>query len=50
MMFSDAISDMYYSTVIREIHKGESQRIAERYLRDYMEGKIRQSPFLVLVV
>ena len=40
MMFTDAISDMYYSTVIREIHKGDAQRVAERYLRDYMEGKI----------
>jgi predicted CoA-substrate-specific enzyme activase len=40
MMFTDAISDMYYSTVIREVHKGESQRLAERYLREYMDGKI----------
>ncbi|MBI5952628.1 MAG: hypothetical protein HY865_13300 [Chloroflexi bacterium] len=40
MMFTDAISDMYYSTVIREVHRGDSQRIAEHYLQDYMEGKI----------
>jgi predicted CoA-substrate-specific enzyme activase len=40
MMFTDAISDMYYSTVIREIHKGDAQRLAERYLGNYMEGKI----------
>ena len=41
MMFTDALSDMYYSTVIREIHKGEAQRVADRYLQDFMEGKIR---------
>lgn len=41
MMFTDAISDMYYSTVIREIHKGDAQRVADRYLQDFMEGKIR---------
>jgi predicted nucleotide-binding protein (sugar kinase/HSP70/actin superfamily) len=31
---------MYYFTIIREIHKGEAQRVVERYLRDYTEGKI----------
>jgi predicted nucleotide-binding protein (sugar kinase/HSP70/actin superfamily) len=41
MMFTDALSDMYYSTVIREIHKGDAQRVADRYLQDFMEGKIR---------
>jgi predicted nucleotide-binding protein (sugar kinase/HSP70/actin superfamily) len=32
---------MYYSTVIREIHKGDAQRVVDRYLQDFMEGKIR---------
>jgi predicted CoA-substrate-specific enzyme activase len=41
MMFTDTLSDMYYSTVIREIRKGDSQRVANRYLQDFMEGKIR---------
>ena len=40
MAFTDALSDMYYSTVIREIHKGDAQRIADKYLNDYMEGRI----------
>jgi predicted CoA-substrate-specific enzyme activase len=41
MAFTDALSDMYYSTVIREIHKGETQRLVDRYLNDFMEGRIR---------
>jgi predicted nucleotide-binding protein (sugar kinase/HSP70/actin superfamily) len=41
MMFTDALSDMYYSTAIREIHKGETQRLVDRYLQDFMKGEIR---------
>jgi len=40
MAFTDALSDMYYSTVIREIHKGDAKRVVDRYLSDFMEGKI----------
>jgi predicted CoA-substrate-specific enzyme activase len=40
MAFTDALSDMYYSTVIREIHNGEAKRVADHYLNEYMEGRI----------
>lgn len=40
MAFTDALSDMYYSTIVREIHPGEAQRVADRYLSDFMEGKM----------
>jgi len=40
MAFTDALSDMYYSTVIRENIKGESQRVADKYLNEFMEGGI----------
>lgn len=40
MAFTDALSDMYYSTVVREIHKGDAKRVADQYLFAFMEGKI----------
>ncbi len=40
MAFTDALSDMYYSTVIREKKKGDAKRIADQYLFAFMEGKI----------
>lgn len=40
MAFTDAISDMFYSTVIREVNKGEAQKITDRYLNDFMAGRI----------
>jgi predicted nucleotide-binding protein (sugar kinase/HSP70/actin superfamily) len=40
MAFTDALSDMYYSTVIRETHKGDAKRVADHYLNEYMEGRI----------
>jgi len=40
MAFTDALSDMYYSTVIREKKKGEAKRVADKYLLGLMEGKI----------
>jgi predicted nucleotide-binding protein (sugar kinase/HSP70/actin superfamily) len=40
MMFNDALSDMYHSTVIREKHKGETQAVADKYLNRYMDGTI----------
>jgi predicted nucleotide-binding protein (sugar kinase/HSP70/actin superfamily) len=41
MMFTDALSDMYYSTVIRERRQGTTQRLVDRYLQDFMQGRIR---------
>ena len=40
MMFTDALSDMYYSTAIREMEKGASQGVVNRYLSPFMEGVI----------
>ena len=40
MMFCDALSEMYYSTVIREKHTGSTQALADRYLDWFMEGVI----------
>jgi predicted nucleotide-binding protein (sugar kinase/HSP70/actin superfamily) len=40
MAFTDALSDMYYSTVIREIHKGDAKQAADKYLHEFMDGKI----------
>ena len=41
MAFTDSLSDMYYSTVIREKNKGETQHVVDHYLQDFMEGRIR---------
>ena len=38
MMFHDALSNLFHSTVIREKNKGESQSVVDRYLRAYMDG------------
>jgi predicted nucleotide-binding protein (sugar kinase/HSP70/actin superfamily) len=40
MMFNDALSDMYHSTLVREAHKGETQALADKYLNWYMDGTI----------
>ena len=40
MMFNDALSDMYHSTVIREKEKGAAQAVADQYLNAFMEGTI----------
>jgi predicted nucleotide-binding protein (sugar kinase/HSP70/actin superfamily) len=40
MVFTDALSDMYYSTVTRERNKGDAKRIADRYLSAFMRGEI----------
>jgi predicted CoA-substrate-specific enzyme activase len=40
MMFMDALSDMYHSTVIREKSKGAAQEIADKYIDAYMTGRI----------
>ncbi len=40
MMFNDALSDMYHSTIIREKNKGETQAVADKYIGWYMDGTI----------
>jgi predicted nucleotide-binding protein (sugar kinase/HSP70/actin superfamily) len=40
MMFNDALSDMYHSTVIREKHKGATQAVADKYIHWFMDGTI----------
>jgi len=40
MMFTDALSEMYYATVSREKVKGTTQAIATKYLDWYMDGRI----------
>jgi predicted nucleotide-binding protein (sugar kinase/HSP70/actin superfamily) len=40
MMFTDALSDMYYSTIIRERNKGATQAVADKYLNWFMDGTI----------
>ena len=48
MAFTDALSDMYYSTVIREKKKGEAKRFADQYLHEFMDGKIPAEKKLLL--
>jgi predicted nucleotide-binding protein (sugar kinase/HSP70/actin superfamily) len=43
MMFTDALSSIYHSTVIREKNKGDAQATAECYLNDLMAGAIRMT-------
>jgi predicted nucleotide-binding protein (sugar kinase/HSP70/actin superfamily) len=40
MMFTDALSDMYYSTVQREKNKGQTQAVTDKYLRRFMDGSM----------
>ena len=40
MAFTDALSDMYYSTVVREKNKGDAKRVADRYISAFMDGRI----------
>ncbi|MDH5507364.1 MAG: acyl-CoA dehydratase activase-related protein, partial [Anaerolineae bacterium] len=40
MMFTDALADMYYSTAIREQHKGAAQAVVDRYLEPFMQAAI----------
>ncbi len=38
MMFMDALSDMYHSTIIKEKQKGATQECVDRYLRAFMNS------------
>ncbi len=40
MMFNDALSEMYHTTIVREKNKGDTQAIADKYLNWYMDGTI----------
>ena len=40
MMFTDSLSDMYYSTAIREEQKGSTQALVDNYLKAFMDGSI----------
>jgi predicted nucleotide-binding protein (sugar kinase/HSP70/actin superfamily) len=40
MMFTDALSDMYYSSAIRETQKGAAQEVVNGYLNPFMDGEI----------
>jgi predicted nucleotide-binding protein (sugar kinase/HSP70/actin superfamily) len=40
MMFTDALSDMYYSSVVREVDQGAARLVADRYLNAFMDGHI----------
>jgi predicted nucleotide-binding protein (sugar kinase/HSP70/actin superfamily) len=51
MMYTDALSAMYYATATREIHKGLARRLADHYLGLFMNGDLpleRDSPLQVL--
>ncbi len=40
MMFTDALSDMYFATAIREKHPGEARKLADKYLQPYEDGSL----------
>jgi predicted CoA-substrate-specific enzyme activase len=40
MMFTDALSELYYATAIRETKSGEARKIADKYLEPYNDGRI----------
>jgi predicted nucleotide-binding protein (sugar kinase/HSP70/actin superfamily) len=40
MMFCDALSNMYHSTIIREKNKGATQAVTDKYIGWYMDGTI----------
>jgi len=40
MMFTDALSEMYHSSAIRENQKGESIQLVDKYMRPFWEGQI----------
>jgi predicted nucleotide-binding protein (sugar kinase/HSP70/actin superfamily) len=40
LVFCDFLSDMYHSTIIREVHKGQTQAVVDKYLGRFMDGTI----------
>ena len=43
MMFTDALSELYYATAIRETRPGEARKKADKYLQPYNNGTIEIS-------
>jgi len=41
MMFTDALSDMYHSSAIREVEKGTTRKVTDKYLNQFWNGTIR---------
>ena len=41
MMFTDALSELYYATAIRETQPGEARKTADKYLQPYNDGTIK---------
>ncbi|HDQ71276.1 MAG TPA: CoA activase [Chloroflexi bacterium] len=40
MMYTDALSDMYYAVVVREKHAGAAWRVADKYLTAFMNREL----------
>ncbi len=40
MMFTDALSEMYHASAIRETKEGKAIKIADRYLQKFWDGQI----------
>jgi predicted CoA-substrate-specific enzyme activase len=40
MMFTDALSEMYHSSVVREVRKGDSIQLVDKYMKPFWEGHI----------
>lgn len=40
MMFIDALSAMYHASIVREVQKGATQKVADHYLQAFMNGHI----------
>jgi predicted CoA-substrate-specific enzyme activase len=40
MLFTDALSEMYHSSAIRENQRGESVKIVDKYMKPFWEGHI----------
>jgi predicted CoA-substrate-specific enzyme activase len=38
MLYADALSDMYHATAVREVHKGQALKVANRYLAILEDG------------
>ena len=40
MMFTDALSDMYHATAVREVSNNTTQKVADKYLNAFWNGSI----------
>ncbi len=39
IMYTDALSDLYYATALREKNKGSAEKVRDKYLNLFMEGE-----------